>query len=677
MRRCYGCFELIKDELEVCPFCGYVKDAPAKEAVDMNPGTILAARYIIGMELGSGGFGVTYLGWDSTLEIKVAIKEYMPSEFSTRVPGQTAISVMSGSKSEQFTAGMDKFVDEAKRLSKFQKEDGIVKVFDCITENGTAYIIMEYLEGETLRERLKREKRIDEEESLKLMMPVLKSLVVVHEAGIIHRDISPDNIYITKDGRVKLIDFGAARYNIAARSKSLTVIIKPGYSPEEQYREDSEMGPHNDVYSAAATLYKMITGETPPDALERQVKLENTKKEILVEPHKIVKNISLVTENAMLNALNIHAEDRTPTIKQFIDDLTAEEPVKRVYGKVKVIDFYRMPFWLKTTLTSLLIVIIGLGILLAMGVIDYKSLFKTEVEVPEGYTIVPNIEGMDIDSAIAALQAGNLDYITGGNVVSDYLDANLIVYQTPEAGKIVSLGSVVVITISRGSNDVILPVNGVSTVPVFLWSEEADAINDFTIAGLDATVEYIYDDNVAAGQVIRVTDDNGTILNSGDEIPEGSSVILVVSLGSESDGSVETEPSVQTVTATPTVAARTATSTPTSAPTSTPTSAPSSSNSTATSTPTPTVAPVVNNVVDQDSQENTEPSHVVDETDVTVPYQESSNDTDDPTYHTEVADEEPVIEESTVEPDDAVDVDEEPDVTEDIDYTPETYIADD
>ena len=676
MRRCYGCFELIKDELEVCPFCGLVKDAPAKEAVDMNPGTILATRYIVGMELGSGGFGVTYLGWDSTLEIKVAIKEYLPSEFSTRVPGQTAISVMSGSKSEQFTAGMDKFVDEAKRLSKFQKEPGIVKVYDCITENGTAYIIMEYLEGETLRDKLKREKRIGEKEALKLMMPVLKSLVVVHEAGIIHRDISPDNIFITKDGRVKLIDFGAARYNIAARSKSLTVIIKPGYSPEEQYREDSEMGPHNDVYSSAAIFYKMITGETPPDALERQVKLENTRRDILVEPHKVVKDISLVTENAILNALNIHAEDRTPTIKQFIADLTAEEPVKRVYGKVKAIDFYRMPFWLKTTLTSLLIVIIGLGILLAMGVIDYKSLFKTEVEVPEGCTIVPNIEGMDIDSAIAALQARNLDYITGGNVVSDYLDANLIVYQTPEAGKIVSLGSVVVITISRGSNDVILPVNGISTVPVFLWSEEADAINDFTIAGLDTTVEYVYNDNVAAGQVIRVTDENGTILNSGDEIPEGTSVILVVSLGSESDGSVETEPSVQTVAATPTVAARTATSTPTSAPTSTPTSAPSSSNSAATSTPTPTVAPVVNNVVDQDNQENTEPSHVVDEADVTVPYQESSSDTDDPTYHTEVVDDEPPIEESTVEPT-VTENYVEPDVTEDIYYSPETYIADD
>ena len=311
MRRCFGCFENIRDDLEVCPFCGFIAGTSPEEAIHMEPGTILAERYIIGKVIGYGGFGVTYIGWDAKLEQRVAIKEYLPSEFSTRIPGQSRVSIFNGAKNEQFVSGLNKFVDEAKRLSKFQKEDGIVRIFDCLAENDTAYIVMKYLEGETLAERLKRERTIPEQEAINILMPVMKSLEEVHKEGIIHRDIAPDNIFITNDGKVKLIDFGASRFATTSHSRSLTVIVKPGYSAEEQYRSRSDQGTYTDVYSIAATLYKMITGETPPDALERRAKIENAKKDIITEPHKLTKNISLVTENAILNALNIRIEDRT------------------------------------------------------------------------------------------------------------------------------------------------------------------------------------------------------------------------------------------------------------------------------------------------------------------------------------------------------------------------------
>ena len=276
-----------------------------EEQIHMEPGIILHNRYIIGRVLGYGGFGVTYLGWDGKLEMKVAIKEYLPSEFSTRMPGQTKVSVFRGEKKVQFDEGLGKFVDEARRLANFKNEDGIVRVYDSFEENDTAYIIMEYLDGETLTSYMEREGTIPEDKAVEMLMPIMKSLEVVHKEGILHRDIAPDNIFITKTGDTKLIDFGASRYATTSHSRSLTVIIKPGYSPEEQYRSNGDQGPHTDVYALGATLYKMLTGKTPPDAMERRAKFEGQNKDILVEPRKIKKEISQVRETAILNAMNV------------------------------------------------------------------------------------------------------------------------------------------------------------------------------------------------------------------------------------------------------------------------------------------------------------------------------------------------------------------------------------
>ena len=339
-RRCLGCMELFGDEFEICPHCGYVVGTHAEEAIHMEPGTILHDRYIIGKVLGFGGFGVTYIGWDGKLEQKVAIKEYLPGEFSTRMPGQSQVTIFNGEKSEQFHDGLKKFVEEAKHLAKFQNEPGIVKIFDSFEENDTAYIVMEYLDGETLTSYLKREKTIPEDQAVAMLMPVMESLQAVHAEGLLHRDIAPDNIFLTKSGEIKLIDFGASRYATTSHSRSLTVIIKPGFSPEEQYRSRGDQGPYTDVYALAATLYKMITGKTPPDAMERRAKYETQNKDILEEPHKLNKNISVNRENAILNAMNVRIEDRTPDVAAFIGELNANPPAKRRYGKIKKIDIY-------------------------------------------------------------------------------------------------------------------------------------------------------------------------------------------------------------------------------------------------------------------------------------------------------------------------------------------------
>ncbi len=515
--------EKYSDDFDVCPHCGYYEGETAEEAIHMDPNTILQDRYIVGRVIGYGGFGVTYIGWDGKLEKKVAIKEYFPSEFSSRIPGQTALVVFGDEKRKQFYDGLEKFVDEAKRLAKFQNEDGIVKVFDSFTENGTAYIVMEYLDGENLKTMLEREKSIPEEKAIQMMLPILDSLDNIHKQGIIHRDISPDNVFITKSGDVKLIDFGASRYATTSHSRSLTVVVKQGYSPEEQYRSRGDQGPHTDVYSLAATLYKMITGKTPPDAMERRSQKEGLNKEILVEPH-LVKGtkISVNVENAILNAMNIRIEDRTPDIETFKKELLSEEPVKRRVGKVKKIDVMAWPLWLKILLPTILCGALVFGGLLLTGVISFKSPYTEEIVIPDGYVTVPDVEGITKDEAVRKIEDSNLIANISGTIESEYIDASKIILQTPNGDSYLPINSPVDLVLSSGG------AVSKGIVPFVEGEEQAEAVSKLTEAGLDRPdVDYEYSDSTEKGRVISQSIPYGT------EITEGMKMKLVVSKGSK------------------------------------------------------------------------------------------------------------------------------------------------
>lgn len=523
-KRCLGCMELYREDLSVCPWCGYVEGTPAEEAVHMEPGTLLYDRYIVGRVLGYGGFGVTYIGWDGRLEQKVAIKEYLPGEFSTRMPGRSQITVFNGDKSEQFHDGLHKFVEEAKRLAKFQNEPGIVKIFDSFEENDTAYIVMEYLDGETLTSYLKRNKTIPGDQAVQMLTPLMESLQVVHEEGLLHRDIAPDNVFLTKDGQVKLIDFGASRYATTSHSRSLTVIIKPGYSPEEQYRSRGDQGPYTDVYALAATLYKMMTGKTAPDAMERRAKYESQSKDILEEPRKLNKRISLNHQNAILNAMNVRIEDRTQNVGLFLRELNADPPVKRRYGKIKKLDLYSWPVWAKVSVAAVLSLALLLGGLMVTGVIDYNP-YSNQIVIPENVSVVPDVEGLYQDEAVKLIQDNRLLATAGGTVESEYIPAGKIVFQSPTGGAYMGVNQTVVLTVSSGSG-VAGAVDGVSTVPYLVWETEEDAKTKLRAAGLGApTIKTAYDENVAEGLVISQS------LNAGEQVAEDTVITLVISLG--------------------------------------------------------------------------------------------------------------------------------------------------
>jgi len=281
-------------------------------------GTVLNKRYQIESVLGHGGFGVTYLARDLTLNVQVAVKEYLPRQLATRAEGATGISIYTGEAREQFEYGLKKFLDEARAVAQFSDHPNIVSARDYFEVNGTAYMVMRYVQGVDFKTYLAQQGgKIPFDMALRIMMPVMDALRKVHAAGLLHRDISPDNIYLTADGQVKLMDFGAARQQTGEHSKSLSVILKTGYAPPEQYRSKGKQGPWTDIYAAAATLYKAITGETPPEALDRLA--EDT----LTPPSRLGVSIPLPAERALLQALAVNADQRFQSIEEFQQVLTS------------------------------------------------------------------------------------------------------------------------------------------------------------------------------------------------------------------------------------------------------------------------------------------------------------------------------------------------------------------
>ena len=265
---CNNCFRQIKTE--PCKYCGYKKSAYRPEAGILPVGTVLKKRYCIGEVLGKGGFGVTYKAFDTVDSKIVAVKEYYPSGLVHRDTGTTQISVSSKQYEDNFKVGADKFFEEAKMVSRFNGNPNIVNVYEFFYENGTVYFAMEYLDGVDLKHFVKeRGGKLPQENVLYIADIITDALLIAHSMNVLHRDISPDNIFILNNGEVKLIDFGAARQVLAEQSKSISVILKQGFAPLEQYQRRGKQGPWTDIYAMGATLYYVITGKMPDEVTER------------------------------------------------------------------------------------------------------------------------------------------------------------------------------------------------------------------------------------------------------------------------------------------------------------------------------------------------------------------------------------------------------------------------
>lgn len=286
----------------------------------LKPGVILKERYKIEEVIGAGGFGITYRAWDPLLQSYVAIKEYYPSGIATRSADSSKVCVPVGQEQREYHRGRIRFLKEAQDVARFQSEPNIVSIYDYLEENDTAYMVMEYLHGCTLKQYIREHGgRLDTDHILHICLSVLDALAVVHKAGMIHRDISPENIFICEDLTVKLIDFGAAKQVYLDGEQTMSVVLKPGYAPPEQYAKKDKQGPWTDIYALGATLYFAATGEKPEESFGRV--LEDTMKPVCEVNPEIPRAMSQV----IMRAMSVKIEDRYQTVEAMREALLAGE----------------------------------------------------------------------------------------------------------------------------------------------------------------------------------------------------------------------------------------------------------------------------------------------------------------------------------------------------------------
>lgn len=310
----------------VCPHCG-CQPVIHDNLYYLQPGTWLCqGRYLIGNAVNAGGFGIVYRAWDKTFDKLIAIKEYYPGGIAARTPGTSQVLVYSDKRIAEYEQGKERFLNEARKVAKFNTHPSIVDVYDFFEENNTAYMVMEFMDGMTYKAYIKSQGgKVKQHIAVSVALAVLDALREVHKEKIIHRDINPSNVFICKNGMVKLFDFGAARIETA----DMTTVLTPHYAPPEQYSTQGKQGPYTDIYAVGAMTYFALTGIKPEESTDR------VQEDHLVPPHEVDPEIPVELSNAVMRSMALKPELRYQNTDQFRDALMNKGNVLNVEQEMK------------------------------------------------------------------------------------------------------------------------------------------------------------------------------------------------------------------------------------------------------------------------------------------------------------------------------------------------------
>ncbi|HYZ83217.1 MAG TPA: serine/threonine-protein kinase, partial [Bryobacteraceae bacterium] len=306
-QRCMGCMEP-KESGELCPRCSWSDTYSVQPQLYLSIRTLLQNRYVVGRSLGYGGYSATYIAWDNEMDRKVAIREYLPGGMITRSFGNPMALILTPDLQPVFDHGLSLFVREAESVQALGSQQWLPETIQVFRQNGTAYLVTEYLDGMDFATYLKRHPSgISVELALRMLLPVVAGLEQAHAHGLLHENVAPVNIYLTRSAQVKVLDFGHGRRFLRRHLPRLDFGIKDGYAAEEQYRPDGQVGPWTDVYSAAAVFYFALTGKVPPPAPERVAR--DTLLPLVIEDQNL--------QGAILRGLQVHGTYRFPTMEYF------------------------------------------------------------------------------------------------------------------------------------------------------------------------------------------------------------------------------------------------------------------------------------------------------------------------------------------------------------------------
>ncbi len=519
-RLCLNCFN-VKGDFQVCPKCGYTEGTPAEQPHYLEPGTILNGHFIIGTVIGAGGFGITYKCYDSTLGVMVAVKEFYPVGLVNRAPGNNTVQLLSNDKKKQYKQQIKRFLVEAQSIAQFGKAKDIVNVYDYFEANNTAYIIMEYIDGILLKDYIEKKGKIPVDNALMIVRLIIESVKKIHSMGIIHRDVSPDNIFIDSSDTVKVFDFGAAILNTEDTSLSVDKIIKIGYSAPEQYRENSRQGFFTDIYSIGAIFYHMITGIKPIESTEREFK------DTLKSPRELGIEIDLNIDKAIMEAMAVQPELRFQGIQQFEEALDGKRLAQ--YPKVTL---RRRKLKRNLIMVASLVAILAISLgVVAMrankGYVD--NVLKPTLEAPSD-TVTIWVDSEEMENAFlnytnSTFYNNNKDSTTNVDQKRALEEFNKVKYE------------IVNVTDEYDSMDAALEsVKGTENMPDIFLTDNVTDVESYQPLNLK---EYLYglrlqDDNeiqkilyMTNEKIYKYTSDYSTYFNENYEVPTAFDVVVM------------------------------------------------------------------------------------------------------------------------------------------------------